>query len=264
MQFTDIHTHLLPGVDDGSRSVEETLSALRRFREAGVAEVAMTSHLGPSWGSDDLPRRMEELRGAFERVRGAADGHGDLPAIRFGQEVFGWDAAQAGPLLDHPDVGFAGTSLLLLEFGFQLAGRPEEVLERARDAGRTVVVAHPERYRYPAGTDPLDTIRRWRDRGAFLQVNLGSLTGYYDRGGAIKELAWRILEAGLAQVLSSDDHGEGRPQTYHREIHARLVERGAAAQATLLLGENPARVLRGELPREVAPLPAKRRLAGAA
>ncbi len=263
MRFTDIHNHLLPGVDDGSRSVEETLSALRRFRQAGVSELAMTPHLGPSWGASDLPRRLDALRDAFERVRETVERHDGLPAVRLGQEVFGWDAEQAAPLLEHPEVGFAGTDLMLIEFGFDLGGKPEEVLERAHAAGRRVVVAHPERYRYPAGIDPLATLRRWRDRGAFLQVNLGSLTGYYDRGGTLRDLAWSIVEEGLAHVLSSDDHGENRPQTYHREIHAKLEERGASDQAALLLGENPARVLRGEAPLEVAPLP-ERSLAGAA
>jgi protein-tyrosine phosphatase len=256
MGFTDIHSHLLSGVDDGCRSLEESLDALRRFRRAGVERVALTSHLGPSWGSDDLPRRMAELRGAYERLREAAAAHPGLPELRFGQEVFGWDAAQFAPMLEHPDVGFAGTRWLLVEFGFSLAGRPDEVLELARASGREVIVAHPERYRYPEGADPLEILRRWRDLGAALQVNLGSLTGYYDRGGEMQRLAWRILEEGLAHVLSSDDHGEGRPQTYHREIAARLEARGGAEQAELLLVENPARVLRGESPLEVAPLPA--------
>jgi len=264
MRFTDIHSHLLPGVDDGSRSLEETLGALRRFRKAGVVELALTSHLGPSWGSDDLPRRMAEMKDAFERVRRAAEMHGGLPALRFGQEILGRDAAQLAPMLEHPDLGYADSPLLLVEFGFDLGGKPEEVLELVRAAGRVAVVAHPERYRYPAGTDPLETLRRWRELGAFLQVNLGSLTGYYDRGGSMKELAWGILEEGLAHVLSSDDHGEARAQSYHREIHARLAERGGAAQAALLLSANPSRVLRGELPREVAPLPSERKLAGAA
>ena len=254
MLFTDIHNHLLPGVDDGSRSLEETLSSLRRFAEAGVTELAVTSHLGPSWGSDDLPRRMGELRAAFERVRDAAEGRGGLPALRFGQEVFGWDAAQFAPLLEHPEVGFAGTRFLLVEFGFDLGGRPEEVIETALDAGRGVVVAHPERYRYPAGTDPLGTVRRWRDLGAYVQVNLGSLTGYYDPTGRIQRLGWQILEEGLAHVLASDDHGENRTQTYHRQIFGQLAERGCADQAGLLLKDNPHRVLCDEAPLEVAPL----------
>lgn len=257
MRFADLHNHLLPGVDDGSRSLDETIAALRRFREAGVDEVAVTPHLGPSWGSDDLPRRMAELRAAYDRVCERAAGDGDLPRLRFGQEIFGWDAAQLAPMLEHQELGHAGTRFLLVEFGFELGGRPEEVIDLARSAGREILVAHPERYRFPVGVDALARIRAWRDQGAWLQVNLGSLSGYYDRpGGGIQRLAWALLEEGLAHVVATDDHGENRPQSHHAVVLEQLLERGARAQAERLLADNPRRVLRGQLPREVAPVPA--------
>ena len=120
------------------------------------------------------------------------------------------------------------------------------------DAGRGVVVAHPERYRYPAGTDPLDAIRRWRDLGAYLQVNLGSLTGYYDATGEIqrprldlfpllhdllgalgcRDFLQRLLHAGrdqiiegLARVFLEDLYdGTFRHAVEHVNFHLHLLQ----------------------------------------
>lgn len=259
MQFADIHNHLLPGVDDGSRSLAETLACLRGFRAEGVAELVMTPHLAlrPEQGGDGgLGARLAELRAAWAQVQSACAGRAELPVVHFGQEIFAPRTSYLRPLLDHPEIGLAGTRFLLVEFGFDLGTRHRDVIAAARAAGREIVVAHPERYRFGPHVDPLETIRGWREQGAYLQVNLGSLTGYYnDWSDAAERLGWRLLEEGLAHVIASDDHGDGRPQRQQRALQQRLAARAGARQAELLLAENPARILRGELPHEVAPLP---------
>lgn len=258
MRFTDIHNHLLPGVDDGSRTLAETIRCLGNFRSGNVTEIVVTPHfvLHPELGGDGgLERRLTELRDAYAIVQEACAGVEGVPIVHFGQEVFAPEEAYIRPLLDHSEIGLAGTRFMLIEFGFDLGTRHREVIGAVRAAGREIVVAHPERYRFPPSIDPLETIRHWRDLGTYLQVNLGSLTGYYNEWNYDpRGLGWRLLEEGLAHVLASDDHGDSRPQIHHGAIFRHLAEHGGARQAEQLLGENPARILRGESPCEVAPL----------
>ena len=114
----------------------------------------MTSHLGPSWGSDDLPRRLDELKGAFARVRAAMAAKDGLPEVRFGQEVFCWDAAQARPLLEHPESASRGAASRSSSSASTWAGSRRRCCSWRAPRGGACWWRHPERYRYPAGADP--------------------------------------------------------------------------------------------------------------
>lgn len=260
MRFADIHNHLLPGVDDGSRSMAETIRHLERFRAEGVVELVMTPHVArpAPWDSGGLTRRMEELATAFARVREQCGARDDLPALHLGQELFAPDETHLDALLEHRDVGLGETSFVLVEFGFSPLERPDAVLELAAARGVRVIVAHPERYHYESHQHALSSARRWADLGAYLQVNLGSLSGFYEEwtqgAGA---LGWRLIEEGLAHILASDDHGDGRPQLDQQRALRHIQERGGLEQAELLLSINPLRVIRGEDPLDVQPLPGR-------
>ena len=253
MDIADLHNHVIPGVDDGSRSMEESLESLRHFREEGVGRLALTPHLYLQHldAPGELKHRMQELRDAFRWLEERAAAAGPVPELRFAQEICAYDGRYMSLVVDDPEIGIGGTDFMLVEFGFHLEGDPEEVIDTVHAAGRRIVVAHPERYIHPAGDDPLATMRRWRDAGAILQINLGSL---YDGGSAYgrhaAELGWSMLDEGLAHLLSSDHHCRSRPQIVHRAVHAMIAERGGVAQADLLLRTNPNRILDG-----LAPLP---------
>jgi tyrosine-protein phosphatase YwqE len=103
------------------------------------------------------------------------------------------------------------------------------------------VIAHPERYRYVEGHEPLDLMRRWRDMGALLQVNAGSLSGYYRASspGSL-DLAWQMVEAGLVDLVATDHHGIRRTGVSLREAYEVLVSRGEGALAERAMVEVPA------------------------
>jgi protein-tyrosine phosphatase len=258
MRYADVHNHLLPGVDDGSRSMAETLRHLERFAAAGVAELVMTPHVAQpaAWDPGGLARRMDELARAFDRVLASCSGRGDLPTLHLGQELFAPDETHLATLLRHPQVGLGDTGFLLVEFGFAPLERPEAVIDLARTHGKRVVIAHPERYHYASAEAGVAAARRWAELGAVLQVNLGSLSGHYEHWTeGSSTLGWRLLEEGLVHILASDDHGDGRPQVDRPGALRMLEERGAAEQALQLLSTNPFRLLRNEDPLPVAPLP---------
>ena len=93
--FTDLHSHLVPAVDDGSGSAEESRDSLARLRREGVGTVVTTPHLLlPHLTSDAaIDRQLEQHRVAFDRLLGDLEGTPDLPAVGLGQEIWAPDAA---------------------------------------------------------------------------------------------------------------------------------------------------------------------------
>jgi protein-tyrosine phosphatase len=245
--FVDLHSHLVPGVDDGSASVEESLACLAALRAEGVVALVTTPHLLlPHLASDtDIDRELDFHRRAFDELSEAVLDRTDVPAIGLGQEIWAPDAGQIRRLVRRSDVGLGRGRFLLVEFGFDLRGTHEDVVRETVDAGRGIVVAHPERYRYLPGIPPLDQMRRWRDLGALLQVNAGSFNGHYHPGA--EELAWGMVEAGLVDLVSTDNHGIRRAGVSLREAYEALADRGERELAEQVLARAPGQVVRADL-----------------
>lgn len=244
-QLADIHNHLTPAVDDGSRSIEESLRHLRTWAADGATRVAVSPHLNGTLVHKPgaLEERLAVLRAGFDALSRACEGRDDVPELRFGQEILVPTAYTAEALFSQPGVGLEHTPYVLIEFGFHLGADPVEVIEAILSSGRRPVVGHPERYLRDGAPVTLETIRRWKEAGAVLQVNDGSILGGY--GPVIEELAWRMIREGLTDLLSSDSHADYRPVSLAETWQA-LVDHGAADSARLLMSENPQRVLRGE------------------
>jgi len=250
--FADVHNHLVPDVDDGARTVDETLESVERLTLAGVRKIITTPHLDGSLHLDPpaLEERLSEVTEAFERAAEAVGRHFPEVEFRRGHEV----------MLDVPDVDFsdprmrlAGTRFVLLEWPrLHLPPGTTKVLRRVRSEGYLPVVAHPERY---VGMD-LELVERWREAGALLQVNYGSLEGRY--GGEARTFAFRLLRRGLVDYLASDFHGRGDRRIYLDEVRDRLEEMGAGEAFVTMALTNPARILRDEAPMPVPMLPVER------
>jgi protein-tyrosine phosphatase len=248
VRFTDLHSHLVPAVDDGAASVEEALVWLRVLAGEGVATVVTTPHLLlPQLDTmAAVQRELDQHQRAFDELVAAAEGEDGLPELGLGQEIWAPRAALIRPILEHDGVGLAGSRFLLVEFGFDLRGTHADVIDEVLEGDQQIVIAHPERYHFPEGLDPLETITSWRDQGALLQVNAGSLTGHYRESSPGSErLAWRLIETGLADLIATDHHGSRRGGVSVRAAYDTLVAAGRETQAQALLGANPARILDG-------------------
>jgi protein-tyrosine phosphatase len=260
-RFTDLHSHLVPAVDDGSASADESRASLLSLAREGVGTVVTTPHLLLPHlpGTAAIERELERQRTGFERLLEELEGTPDLPALGLGQEIWAPDAALLRAVAGRDDVGLAGSRWLLVEFGFDLQGTHEEVVREAVAAGRGIVIAHPERYRYLRGDEPLDQMRRWRDLGASLQVNAGSFTGHYRSSSPDSErLAWAMVRAGLVDLVATDHHGGRRAGVSPREAFEVLVARGERELAERALARTPGELLRetvvaGDPPRVRAP-----------
>ena len=249
IDIVDLHSHLVPGVDDGTRTVVESIQALAGLYREGVRTIVTTPHLLVPYldSGAAIQRELDLHRQAFDQLAEACAGRTDLPSLRLGQEILAPDAATARRVASRTDVGLPG-KFLLVEFGFELQGNHNDVIRSVLDAGRQIVIAHPERYHYLPGHDPLEVMRTWQELGALLQVNVGSLTGHY-RGSSPKSerLAWEMVGSGLVDVLATDHHGPRRSGVSPREALDTLIARGERALAHRAMADIPGRILRDDL-----------------
>lgn len=250
--LADIHNHLVPGVDDGARTLAESLHYLEALAADGVTLLAVSPHLDGRLAHEPgaVRERLARLRAGFRELRRGRDRRRGLPALVFGQEVLAPDAHTARRILAHSDVGIDETRYVLLEFGFELGRDPRGVVLAALDSGRRPIVAHPERYRRETRPVPFDEIGAWKEAGALLQLNGGSVLGGY--GDEVESLGWRLLEAGLVDLIATDHHAAARPVS-PAAVRRRLRARGAERQARLLLSVNPRRILHDAEPLPVEP-----------
>ena len=246
----DIHNHLVPGVDDGARNVPAVLDSVERMTRAGVRRIVTTPHIQGSLTLDEerYEARLSEVTEAFERAHAAIKGQ--FPEVEFkrGHEV----------LIDVPEVDLsdarirlAGTSFVLIEWPrLQIPPGTPRVIKGIREQGYRPIIAHPERY---AGMlRAFGLAGRWREVGAYLQVNYGSLVGRY--GSEAQLLAFRLLRQGWVDYLASDFHGHSSLKIYKREAWAEFEGRDAKETAELLCRTNPSRLLDGEEPLPVPSL----------
>jgi protein-tyrosine phosphatase len=249
LAIVDLHSHLVPGVDDGTANLAESLAALAGLYREGVRTVVTTPHLLLARLDTDaaITRELDVHRRAFNQLVEAASGRLDLPSLALGQEIWAPDGAAARRVARRSDVGLNGR-FLLVEFGFELQGSHTDVIREVLDAGRQILIAHPERYEYLPGHEPLELMRRWQELGALLQVNVGSLNGHYRNSSpGSDDLAWQMVESGLVDVLASDHHGPRRPGVSPREALDTLIARGELALARRAMVETPGLIARNDL-----------------
>lgn len=238
--FVDFHSHLLVGVDDGARDEEESRGAVRTFIAAGATALVTTPHFDGSL--TEQPERMRERMSGLDRAWDALRTwvEQEVPSLRIGRGV---ELKLDVPEPDCSDerLRIDGGRFVLVEFpGMQVPVRSELPLQAIVRQGFTPVLAHPERY---GGFDEeLSRARRWKNAGALLQMNAGSLTGRY--GQRARRNAELLLEAGMADYLCSDFHARG-------ELATQQVLEAADHEAetlALLTRANPQRLLDGEMP----------------
>jgi len=198
----DMHSHLLPGLDDGAETLEHSLDLLRALRELGYRKLIMTPHIM----GDFYKNTPEGIRAALGQLQAAAAsaGLGDVElecaAEYYLDEFLGQKLANGTEILT-----FGGDKRYLL-FETSYMNEPLNLFETIFDLqgrGYQPVLAHPERYTYFYGRfAEIEKLRR--DYGVLLQINLNSLAGYYSP--AAKKVAEQLIDAGLVDFVGTDTH----------------------------------------------------------
>ncbi len=235
--MTDIHCHILPGVDDGADSLETALQMVRIAAQSGVRAMIATPHCGhpgnpvQNYIGPELARQFQQL---YSAVKQAGIGISLFP----GAEVLCTEDTpallEAGKLLT-----LAGSRYLLTEFFFdEDESFMNRQLEAIRALGAIPVIAHPERY----GAVQEDRLlaERWFARGYILQLNKGSILG--NLGARAQSCAHQLLSQGLAHVIASDAHGTAQRSPNMRPLEDVLPSLCPETYADILLRKNPRRI----------------------
>ena len=252
--FVDIHSHLVPGVDDGARDIPSVLHSVGRMTRISIRRILTTPHIQGSLTLDpeQLEIRLRDVAEAWER---AADVIGEkYPEVEFkaGYEVL-LDVPNAD--LSDPRIRMAGTSFVLIEWPFlKLPSGTVAILRKIIRCGYRPIVAHPERY--SGMGQQLELVSEWRAMGAYLQMNFGSLVGRYGRRA--QAMAYRLLRRGWVDYMASDFHGHPGLKIYKNEAAAALKALGAEEVFSVLCRTNPSRLLMDEIPLTVPLLPVEK------
>ena len=233
----DIHCHILPDLDDGAASLEESLEMARIAAYSGVTDIIATPHFRGEAESLDMNEgidyRFKALTEALERWR--------VPIrLHRGAEIL---CTPNTPLLaEQKQLPTLGQShYVLTEFYFnETFSFMDHCLQKISAQGYIPVVAHPERYD-TVQWDP-EQLRRWASRGYVFQVNKGSVLG--SMGRRAEQPAHALLELGLVHLFASDAHGCDM-RTPHMEGLRRWAEECCDPEcAHILTVENPGRILK--------------------
>ena len=222
----DLHSHLLPGVDDGSRTVAQSVGVLRELASQGITDICLTPHLSASRAEGGVPSNHDA---AFEALLAEAPSE---VRLHRGAEVM-LDRPLGPGAAANRGITLGASRYLLVEFPRIVpAGTVSIALRQVVSCGLVPLLAHPERY----NSCSVAAAQGWQQAGAILQVDANTLLAPSARGDRARQL----LAAGLATVLAADNHGDDRTLAAVRDA---LVEQGDNRQAELLLAENPRAIL---------------------
>lgn len=256
----DIHSHILPGLDDGAEDLADSLALAKRYAAHGYTHVIATPHY--VHGSDWAPTPAQ-VTAAVKSLQEALGKDGVHIQVRAGMEVS--LVLEIPALLARERILLlAGSPYLLVEFPFQrLPVGWDEILFQVTAKGYRVLLAHPERCAHLAEDPAL--LEEIVQRGVYLEANWASFVGVY--GAEVEKTVCGMVRAGYIHCLATDSHGAASRQMRRlRDAVLRVKELIGSQNVRLLAKENPRRLLRGEpleamLPIEAVPTK-KRRWSG--
>ena len=233
----DIHCHILPGVDDGSDSIEESLAMLKKEYEDGVQNVILTPHYRRRMfetPAEKILMKYEELQGRAKQI---------LPEINLylGAEIHS-NLEMIEALQKREQLAMAGSLFVLIEFSE--GDEKDYIRERCYNLkahGYDPIVAHVERYQAVLGN--LDFVNELRELGALIQVNANSIIG--KDGFRVKRFCKHLMQERMLDFVGSDGHGIKERVPRMGECAAYMEKKMGSGYTKKILIENPSEIIKG-------------------
>lgn len=192
----DIHSHLIPGIDDGAKSLNDSLEIIASLKSLGLKKLITTPHISQAY-----PNSKEHILEAFGHLKTAVAENNIGIQLELGAEYMVddgfWDIYKKGDLITF------GKNFVLIELNTYSAhpGLSNYLFEM-QSSGVNVILAHPERYLY--WQEDFNRAKKMKDREVYFQMNILSLTKAYSAD--IHKLALRLLKEGMIDFIGSDIH----------------------------------------------------------
>lgn len=198
--LTDIHSHLIPGVDDGVKSLEESEFIIRRFLQAGYTKLITTPHVM----SDSFRNTPDIILGGLSKLKKHLEEKDVSVHIEAAAEYY-LDEDLIQKVENNEKLLSFGKNYILFETNFMTEPlQLKEFIFLLSTRGYTPVLAHPERYIYLQGN--FERMSDLLNRGVLFQINISSLSGYYSIPA--KKIAQKLIDRGWVHFLGSDCHSE--------------------------------------------------------
>ncbi|MDM5270969.1 capsular biosynthesis protein [Sulfurovum sp. zt1-1] len=210
---TDIHSHLIPGIDDGSKDIGESIILLRAMSELGYKKVITTPHIM----SDGYKNTSQNILEGLKALRSAAKGENIDLEINAAAEYY-LDDGFYNQLKDQ-EILSVGDYLLIETSYISKPLQFDEMIFDIQASGFKPMLAHPERYRYIK--DLKREYKAMKDKGIYFQVNLNSFSGHY--GKEAKRKADFLSKAGMIDFLGSDVHHMKQVETLSEVLNSEIL-----------------------------------------
>jgi protein-tyrosine phosphatase len=193
--MVDMHSHVLPGIDDGAKTPEESIALIRKMMDLGIKKIIATPHIM----ADYYKNTAETINASLDLLKAELKKENIDIVVEAAAEHYFDETFEAR--INKKELMTMGDNYVLFEFSF-ISQPPNAipVIQKLKDLGYKPILAHPERYPYME----LDQFKTLHDWGLSFQLNAISLTGYY--GKDAKKLAENLIDRQLIDFISSDMH----------------------------------------------------------
>ena len=215
LHFTDLHSHLIPGIDDGVESFDESIEILKQLQDLGFKRVITTPHIM----HHRFANTQQNILEVYARLKGEMKKYGLSIEIEVAAEYY-YDEYFL-ELIHNKELMTFGENYILFELSYTL--KPfmlEQAVAKLLSAGYRPILAHPERYKYYKTPQEYERVK---DMGLLFQINAISLGGFY--GKNVKRSAEMLVEEKMVDFIGSDIHSEKYLEAFSKVLQSSAYRR---------------------------------------